>query len=61
MAKKSQENNDKRVLTSIHDAYTLCDTQGSSDSGVDVLMIKNFLIALAEVALAIAAREVNDR
>ncbi|AGG06984.1 hypothetical protein C1G87_1401 [Dehalococcoides mccartyi] len=42
------------VLTCIYDAYTLSAT--SYQTGVDQLMIKEFLNALAEVALSVASR-----
>ena len=43
-------------LTRIHAAYTLSTTQ-EGGGGVEALMVKDFLNALAEVALAVAARE----
>ena len=45
------------VLTCIQDAYTVSGT----NEEVEVLMVKNFLNTMAEVALAIASREVKDR
>jgi hypothetical protein len=48
--------NGKKALTSIHDPYTLSNTDYASE--VDELTVKNFLNTLAEVALAIASRKV---
>jgi hypothetical protein len=48
--------NSKKVLTSIHGMYTLPYTEEYS-SEVDMLMVKNFLNTLAEIALAIASRK----
>ncbi|RAL70112.1 hypothetical protein C1G86_1437 [Dehalococcoides mccartyi] len=45
------------VLTCIYDAYTLSAT--SYQTGVDQLMIKEFLNALAEVALSVASRRLS--
>ncbi len=50
--KKNPEN----LLTGIRDAYTLAATDERS-SEVDGLMVKNFLNALAEIALAVASRK----
>ena len=44
-------------MTCIRDAYTV---SGTNDD-VEALMVKNFLNTLAEVALAVALREVKDR
>ena len=48
----NNENNLKNVLTGIQPSYTVA---GTNDE-VDELMIKNFLHTLADIALAIAAR-----
>ena len=45
-------------LTCIRDAYTLAATHEYA-SEVDQLMVKDFLNALAEVALTIASRRIN--
>ncbi len=54
---KFPENSGKGLLTCIHNAYTV---SGTNDD-VEALMVKNFLNTLAEVALAVALREVKDR
>jgi hypothetical protein len=47
------------VLTSIRSAYTLSTTP--EDTGeVDTVMVNNFLHALAEIAVNIAARRKNN-
>jgi len=51
--------NDKKVLTSIHETYTLSNTR-EEDREIDRLIVKNFQNCLAEVALAIAARKANS-
>ena len=51
------ENTGEGMLTCIHDAYTV---SGTNDE-VEALIVKNFLNILAEVALAVALREVKDR
>ena len=54
--KENSPDNGKKVLTSIHAAYTLSTTpEGISKS--DDLMVKNFLNTLAEVALSVAQRK----
>jgi len=47
------------ALTSIHGTYTLASPHGPNANEVDSLMVKHFLDALAEVALAIASRQVK--
>ncbi len=42
------------VLTRIHETYTLPHTP---ENDIDEIMVKNFFQTLAEVALAVAARE----
>ena len=54
---KFPEKTGEDVLTGIHDAYTV---SGTNDE-VEALMVKNFLNILAEVALAVALREIKDR
>ena len=46
-------------LTCIRDAYTLSATHEDA-SEVDQLMVKDFLNALAEVALTVASRQIKD-
>ncbi len=46
-------------LTCIRDAYTLAATHEDA-SEVDQLMVKDFLNALAEVALTVASRRIKD-
>jgi hypothetical protein len=54
--KENSPDNGKKVLTSIHAAYTLSTTpEGISKS--DDLIVKNFLNTLAEVALSVAQRK----
>ena len=47
------------VLTGMRDAYTLSATDDIRTSEVDDLIIDNFLNTIAEVALAVASREIN--
>jgi len=47
------------ALTSIHGTYTLASPHEPNANEVDNLMVKHFLDALAEVALAIASRQVK--
>ena len=51
--------NGRKRLTCIRNAYTLATTpeQGSE---TDKLMINNFLTTLAEIALAVASRNLRD-
>ena len=49
---------DENVLTGIHEAYTVSATTETGSSKVDEIMIKAFLETLAEISIAIAAR--ND-
>lgn len=53
------ENCAQNPLTCIHETYTLAST--SEGGEVDKLMIKQFLDTLAEVALMVATRKLNDR
>ncbi len=48
------------ALTSIRDSYTLPCTPETYATGVDKIMIENFLQTLSEIALAIAARKAQD-
>lgn len=54
-AKNYLSENEKKALTSIHDAYTLSNT-----NEVDSVMLNNFLNTLAEVAMAIASRKSQE-
>lgn len=51
----------KIALTGIRNAYTLPDTQDESLGEVDRLMVSQFTHALAEIALAVASREVRNK
>ena len=57
MVEEITENNEDNLLTGIQPSYTV---SGTHDE-VEILMINNFLNTLAEVALSIASREVNDQ
>lgn len=46
------------LLTSIHGAYTLSNTNESGNEFDDVT-VKNFLQTLADIAMAVASRRVN--
>ena len=59
-SKKTPESN-MIALTSIRDAYTLADTQDENLGEVERLMMSQFIHTLAEIALAIASREVRNR
>ena len=64
MTKKQPEKkaiNNRKLLTSIHGAYTLTNTPEQNDSELEIIMINNFLNTLAETALAIAARKGIDK
>ncbi len=50
----------RKVLTSIHDAYTLSYTPECT-SEAEKVMVKHFLNTLAEVALAVAARKIREQ
>ena len=54
--KENSPDNEKKVLTSIHGAYTLSTTP-EGDRKSDDQMVQNFLNTLAEVALAVAQRK----
>ena len=47
-----------KALTSIRDAYTLAATPDAT--GVEGLIIRHFIETLAEVALAVAARQIAN-
>lgn len=51
----------KIALTRIRNAYTLPDTQDENLGEVDRLMVSQFMHTLAEIALAVASREVRNR
>ena len=55
----SDVENDLSRLTGIRDAYTLANT-AEQGSETDNLMITNFFTTLAEIALAIASRNLLD-
>ena len=55
------ENRREYVLTGIPPSYTVSATPETGSSEVDKLMIRNFLNTLAEIAIAIASREANER
>ena len=52
---ETQAKNDLARLTCIHDKYTLATTPGQG-SETDSLMINNFLTTLADIAIAVASR-----
>ncbi len=54
------KNNSEKALTSIHDNYTLSATDEEKGNEVDELIIKKFLVTLADVALSVAARNINE-
>ena len=54
--KENSPDNGKKVLTSIHETYTLPNTEERYNE-VDRLTVKNFLNTLAEVALSVAQRK----
>lgn len=54
------KNNCEKALTSIHDMYTLSATDEDSGNEVNELIIKNFLVTLADVALSVASRNINE-
>ena len=49
----------EKVLTSIHQTYTLPNTEEHYNE-VDRLIVKNFLNTLAEIALAVASRKSKE-
>jgi hypothetical protein len=51
------ENNHGNALTPIHSSYTVSATNGE----VDKVIIKNFINALAEIALSVASREEAEK
>ena len=53
---QNSPNNNEKVLTIIHGAYTLSTTPEGASKGDD-LMVKNLLNTLAEVALSVAQRK----
>jgi len=51
------EDNNKFLLTRIHETYTLLNTTEPDYNPSDQLIIDNFLQTLAQIALSIAARK----
>ena len=58
---KNPENNDNNLLTGIHHAYTVGDTNENESDEMNELMIKHFIDTLAEVSLSIASRKVEEK
>ena len=54
------ENNAENVLTCIHSAYTVVDTNNPESEEMNELIVKNFIDTLAEVSLSIASRKVKE-
>jgi len=52
-------NDEERALTSIHETYTLSNTEDGYNE-VDRLAVKHFLNTLAEIALAITSRKSKE-
>jgi hypothetical protein len=50
-----------KALTSIHHTYTLAATDEAVTSEVDKVIVKHFEEIIAEISLAIASRQVNNR
>jgi hypothetical protein len=50
----------KKALTSIHDSYTLSNTTPEEAGEYDRFLINQFLNTLAEIALNVAARRIED-
>ena len=57
---KNPENNDNRLLTGIHHAYTVGDTTDLETEEMNELIIKDFINTLAKVSLSIASRKVKE-
>ena len=57
--KENPPDNWGKVLTSIHETYTLPNTEERFNE-VDRLIVKNFLNTLAEIALAVASRKSKE-
>ena len=55
-----KENNNPEALTSIHDKYTLSNTNEGNYDEVEKVMINTFLQALAEISMSIAVRKLNQ-
>jgi hypothetical protein len=51
--------NDKKPLTVYPDEYTVSATPTNEASEVDKMMVRDFLQALSDVALAVASRKAN--
>ncbi len=58
---KNINNNDKNLLTRIHNAYTVGDNNDPETEEMNNLIVKNFINTLAEVSLSIASREVEKQ
>ena len=56
MSKEERQNSPQNVLTGIHFPYTM-----SGTNEVDEIIIKHFLETLAEVALAVASRNEENK
>lgn len=57
---KKEENNSPKALTRIHETYTLSNTPEEINEA-DAVIIRHFMHTLAEVALAIAARKIEEK
>jgi hypothetical protein len=57
----SSDRHHPEALTSIHSMYTLAATDEAETSEIDKVIVKHFEEILAEIALAIASRKVNNR
>jgi hypothetical protein len=57
---KNTANNDKSLLTSIRNAYTVGDTDDHETEEMNDLIVKSFINTLAEVSLSIASRKVEE-
>ena len=50
----------QNALTSIGDAYTVAATHEGGDGEVNGIVVRHFLVTLAEIALAVAARQARQ-
>ncbi len=48
------------VLTNVYSAYTLHEHGQDTNNEVEKIMLKNFLVTLAEVAMTIASRKAHE-
>jgi len=55
------QNDRQNPLTRIRDAYTLASPQEPNANEVDMIVVKQFLNTLAEVAMAVAARNTVEK